>query len=620
MPWKYKRVSTRQSWDERNMKNAIQEVINAQMGYKKAAQTFLVPQTTLERRVRKVRDGFNVDSATIKGLGSIKPVFNEAQENELVEHILAMEARLFGLSLNELRHLAYDLAERNNLSHHFNREKEMGGKAWLYGFLGRHPELKIRTPEATSLDRTMGFNKVTVGEFFIQIYTTCITFLQSAYGTDYHSSKKVSKVLGLRGKRQVGGLVSAERGTLVTVEICMSAAGNFMPSMFVFPRVRAKPELLDDTPPGSTAEYNASGWMQKDTFFKWFRRFIDFTKHSNDRPVLLLLDGHATHTKNLELINLAHWMFKPAETTKRQLHVTADNDNDHGLDGPAPLLNEHCNVSVGDTRRTSGTSAKKVQTPPSPKNEPVLLAEPMQNNIPSTSFVVSPREIMRLPQVPKQDEQKRNRRRGKTAILTASPYKNELALQLTPKRTVGESQKVNDAKRKICRQSTAPKRKKKVICRQRQKTPTPPSDLSDSSSSDDDPPCLICGESYLESKSEEGWIKCDSCQKWCHKACAGVELDECEAYIKYASPFYPTTYPILPDQLVFKAQYFNILVETKKYLPLKVKYPILPNSPLGLNFCSANGAVEGVRSPGRGSGEPSEETDIFFSRLRASGE
>jgi hypothetical protein len=51
---------------------------------------------------------------------------------------------------------------------------------------------------------------------------------------------KPIKVLGLSEKRQVGGLSSAERGVLVTAEIYMSASGNFMPMMFVLPRLERK--------------------------------------------------------------------------------------------------------------------------------------------------------------------------------------------------------------------------------------------------------------------------------------------------------------------------------------------------------------------------------------------
>ena len=37
----------------------------------------------------------------------------------------------------------------------------------------------------------------------------------------------------------------------------------------------------------------------------WFRHFIAFAKPTNNKPVLIVLDGHATHTKNIEVIDLA---------------------------------------------------------------------------------------------------------------------------------------------------------------------------------------------------------------------------------------------------------------------------------------------------------------------------
>jgi hypothetical protein len=97
-------------------------------------------------------------------------------------------------------------------------------------------------------------------------------------------------VLGLSGKRQVGGLSSAERGVLVTAEILMSASGNFVSTMFVFPRARQNKELLDDAPPGSTTEDHFSGWMQTETLLKWFHRFIEISKPTEKKRVVLLLD------------------------------------------------------------------------------------------------------------------------------------------------------------------------------------------------------------------------------------------------------------------------------------------------------------------------------------------
>ncbi|GBM65706.1 hypothetical protein AVEN_151269-1 [Araneus ventricosus] len=62
--------------------------------------------------------------------------------------------------------------------------------------------------------------------------------------------------------------------------------------------------LIDDAPPGSFAQYHPSGWMLTESFVYWFQKFMQFFKPSTGKPVLLILDGHATHTKSLDLMNL----------------------------------------------------------------------------------------------------------------------------------------------------------------------------------------------------------------------------------------------------------------------------------------------------------------------------
>ncbi|CAH1967248.1 unnamed protein product [Acanthoscelides obtectus] len=116
---------------------------------------------------------------------------------------------------------------------------------------------------------------------------------------------KTSKVLALKGKRQVGALSSAERDSLVTVVTCMSAAEDYIPPLFVFPRVNMKAELLDGTPNGSIAIYHKSGWIQMDASCSSLEnKFLPNVKPSKDDPVVLVLDGHYSHTRNLELLAL----------------------------------------------------------------------------------------------------------------------------------------------------------------------------------------------------------------------------------------------------------------------------------------------------------------------------
>jgi len=61
---------------------------------------------------------------------------------------------------------------------------------------------------------------------------------------------KRTKILALKGKRQITSLQSAERGSLVTIVTCMSPIGPFIPPLHVFPRNNVKEELMSGSPPG----------------------------------------------------------------------------------------------------------------------------------------------------------------------------------------------------------------------------------------------------------------------------------------------------------------------------------------------------------------------------------
>lgn len=149
--------------------------------------------------------------------------------------------------VTDIRRLAYKLAERNNICHPLNVELGLAGEDWAKGFMRRHPKLSIRSPEATSAARARGFNRVTAVEFLsllkqiqdknhfspTRIFNDDKTGLTTVQG-------KPSKILALRGRKQVGSLTSAERGQFCTVEICKSTAAQFIPPLIIFPRQRMK--------------------------------------------------------------------------------------------------------------------------------------------------------------------------------------------------------------------------------------------------------------------------------------------------------------------------------------------------------------------------------------------
>ncbi|KAG8294824.1 hypothetical protein J6590_094037 [Homalodisca vitripennis] len=50
---------------------------------------------------------------------------------------------------------------------------------------------------------------------------------------------------------------------------------------------------------------HSSGLIQTDLFTEWFNHFLQKTHLTVESPVLLILDGHNTHTRNVEIIDLA---------------------------------------------------------------------------------------------------------------------------------------------------------------------------------------------------------------------------------------------------------------------------------------------------------------------------
>lgn len=591
----YKKKCEQQKWSSESMQAAVNAVINGEMGYFKAATQYAVPQTTLERYVKKQRDNPQVQLS--KRLGKFKCVFSVDQENELSQYLINMEQRLFGLTSQEVRYLAFQLANRNGQDHPFNKDEELAGIDWFFAFKKRHPELSLRKPEATSAARAMGFNKVAVDMFFNlleEVVEKHGLTAEKIFNVDETgitvNPKSHSRVLSLKGRRQVGVLTSGERGETVTAEICFSAAGAYMSPMLIFPRKRLQQEFETGLSPGAWAEVHQSGWITKELFLGWFKKFVVFSKASKESPVLLLLDGHTTHTKNLDLIDYARdngvillsfpphcshhlqpldvsfmkplskyyedevrkWLrthpgrvvtlfqiaslfgaayiqaatmltaingfkktgvwpvdrnvftadnFLPADTTDI---LPASEQNSENTEHP-----ENNNVEPS----TSNVAPMASNAPLSP------LPGPSQERKVSSFSTCSPEQVLAIPKI-NQINKRKSRKRGKTAILTSSPYKADLKACLEKKIV-----KTKKGAKKLCESSSlTPAKKTKVGVNTSKSNPGPPSSDSEDNN---DAQCLYCNDFY--SKSNEGWIICSNCLNWAHNSCAGVDSEDDEA-------------------------------------------------------------------------------------------
>lgn len=294
----YKRKTERGKTSETLLRRAADAVIKEGKPVKTVARELEICHMTLHRFVTKLKAG------KVPTIG-YKPrlVFTLEQEKELANYILKCSSIYFGLLPGEVRKLAYECAVKFSLenippSWHKNRET---GADWFTGFMKRNPVLSIRTPEATSAGRASAFNRHNVSEFFSKLGEILLKHkltpsrIWNLDETGVTTVLKPKKIVAQKGTKQVGAIVSAERGTLVTVELAASAAGNTIPPMFVFPRLKYKDLFLRDGPPESVGAGNSSGWMTATEFLTYMDHFIKFTKPTPEEPVLLLLDNHSSH-------------------------------------------------------------------------------------------------------------------------------------------------------------------------------------------------------------------------------------------------------------------------------------------------------------------------------------
>lgn len=87
---KYKRTSTRGSWSEASMGEAIEKVQNKELSLNEASKVYNLSKATLFRRVA----GRNkVAKGSRKHLGRFEATFDADFENELERYIIDMEAR-----------------------------------------------------------------------------------------------------------------------------------------------------------------------------------------------------------------------------------------------------------------------------------------------------------------------------------------------------------------------------------------------------------------------------------------------------------------------------------------------------------------------------------------------
>lgn len=86
--------------------------------------------------------------------------------------------------------------------------------------------------------------------------------------------QRPDKIIASKGIKQVGVATSGERGSLVTLVYTVSACGNILPPLLIFPRKYFKDHFVAHRPHGCTGSANPSGWMTSEELLLFIKHFL----------------------------------------------------------------------------------------------------------------------------------------------------------------------------------------------------------------------------------------------------------------------------------------------------------------------------------------------------------
>lgn len=303
MPRTRKRITNRGTMADSEMRKVADICLQGNESICSVAAILNICHVSLSRYIKKFKLHLNESGdKPVFEYRAHNIVFNKFQENQLADYIKNSADMYFGLFPIVIRKLAFDFSLKLNLKAPKNWiENKHARIYWFSAFLKRNPTVSIRQSEATSISRAMNFNPAYVKLFMDKYESVMLKHkfeAQHIYNLDetgITTVQNTEKVVALKGKKQIGAITSGEHGTLVTMCLAINASGNFIPPMFIFPRVNYKNVFVRGGPTGCIGAANKSGWMQGEEFLTFMKHFANYVRPSVDRKILVLLDNHESH-------------------------------------------------------------------------------------------------------------------------------------------------------------------------------------------------------------------------------------------------------------------------------------------------------------------------------------
>lgn len=305
MPRNYKRKTTRMTQSPEILDPIIDKIKRGILSIRKASMEYKIPFSTLQSYISGRR---KYQNAT----GGRKPVLTLEEEKQLADYLKTLEKWGFGLSRTEVLDCVQDYVTQNNIKNNFQNNRP--GEDWFLGFKRRN-RLSVKKPQALEYSR-----KKMTDPFVIQAYFDLLnqqltelelydkpTRIWNLDETSVCTDPSKTKVVGEKGKscsRTIGG--SGKEN--ITCLVAVNAAGGKAPPLVIFKGKNVWSSWVpeeNDLYSNMSFAASTNGWITSDIFYNYLEKSL-IPEMGNERPVLLIYDGHSTHvtSKVVELAQL----------------------------------------------------------------------------------------------------------------------------------------------------------------------------------------------------------------------------------------------------------------------------------------------------------------------------
>lgn len=266
------------------MKKAMTAVLEGGVSIRKASAMFGVPKSTL---------GDRISGRVLEGSHPSRYLTDE-EEEELVSFLLGCSSIGYPKTIMEVLALVQRILSSRGCPKRISY-------GWWEGFKKRHPNVSLRSSSALTKPRLLASSRAVIDHYFDLLEETLSEnglsdrpyqiFNMDESGMPL--APKPPKTIHKKGSKIAVSLTSSTKDQ-ITVVCCVNAAGQCIPPMVIWDRKQLRPELTVGEVPGTVYGLANKGWMDQYLFEQWFKRH--FLKYAPPvRPLLLLMDGHASH-------------------------------------------------------------------------------------------------------------------------------------------------------------------------------------------------------------------------------------------------------------------------------------------------------------------------------------